>query len=150
MLETNNIRSNFSDKRNLFLINKGFTLIEMLLVIAIVGILAGAVYAMIGNSDDAHIKSALSTAKSIMPYAQECRFDNKDLTSAVPGNPICNGSVTNWPEIGTDRCEYVNLNPAADAWRLDCPRLNDTTKYIICSVTSTVGGIAEPGNCVVN
>ncbi len=47
---------------------------EMLLVIAIIGILAGSVFAMIGNSDDANTKSALSTAKSIMPYAQECAF----------------------------------------------------------------------------
>jgi prepilin-type N-terminal cleavage/methylation domain-containing protein len=134
-------------KKEFLTYNKAFTLVEMLLVIAIVGILAGAVFAMIGNSDDAHIKSALSTAKSIMPYAQECLFDTTDLEQATPGDPICSGSVTDWPEIGTDRCEYAP-NPDVDAWRFICPLLNDSSKYIICSVASTTGG-AEPGNCVV-
>jgi prepilin-type N-terminal cleavage/methylation domain-containing protein len=126
--------------------NRGFTLAEMLLVLAIVGILAGAVFAMIGNSDDAHIKSALSTAKSIMPYAQECRFDTIPLEDASPGDPICSGSVTNWPEIGTDRCVYTS-NPDVDAWQLYCDGLNDP-KHIICSVTYDTAP-AEPGNCVV-
>ncbi len=101
---------------------RGFTLIEMLLVVAIIGILAGAVYAMIGNSDNANTKSALSTAKSIMPYAQECMFKGSDLGSPsnnhTGGGSLCPDSETTWPGIGPTLCDYGTIT--ADTWVIDC------------------------------
>ena len=118
---------------------KGFTLIEMLLVIAIIGILAGAVYAMIGDSSDAKTKSALSTAKSIMPYAQECLFKGNDLeTNPTIGGPICIDSETNWPSIGPTECTYDT--GSATTWIIQCA----------LSAAVSIDCDAQDGECVVN
>ena len=108
----------------MFFDKRGFTLIEMLLVIAIIRILAGAVYAMIGNSSDAKTKSALSTMKSIMPYAQECQFKEDDLNAPDDnhsgGGAICPDSETNWPAIGPDECDYDPTSFTAEKWVMRC------------------------------
>jgi len=118
---------------------KGFTLVEMLLVLAIVGILAGAVFAMIGNSDDANTKSALSTAKSVMPYAQECMFKGNNLSSPSNnhsgGGVLCAGSETEWPGLGPDDCSYGTIS--STSWEVDCA----------FSPTVTISCDAQDGEC---
>jgi len=123
--------------KTMFVGKKGFTLIEMLLVVAIIGILAGAVYVMIGDSSDAKTKSAISTMKSIMPYAQECQFKGNDLsTSPVPGNSICLNSETNWPEFGTSLTECGYSTGTANTWVAECAFKTPTT--ITCDARSGV------------
>jgi len=121
----------------------GFTLIEMLLVIAIIGILSGAVFAMIGNSSDAKTKSALSTAKSIMPYAQECFFKGENLNSPVSnhngGGVLCTDSETDWPGLGPDECDFGSIGN--DTWQVDCA-FSSGAVNIACD--------AQDGECVVN
>lgn len=130
-------------KKNFFEKIKGFTLIEMLLVIAIIGILAGAVFAMIGNSDDAKTKSALSTAKSIVPYAQECLFKGNDLNSPnnaqSGGGDICNDSQTVWPGISVTECSY-DIPVGSSTWVIDCSGFN---------VPTTISCDAQDGECIV-
>jgi type IV pilus assembly protein PilA len=122
---------------------RGFTLVEMLLVIAIIGILAGAVYAMIGNSDDANTKSALSTAKSIMPYAQECVFKGENLGSPTDnhtgGGDLCSGSETTWPGVAPVDCSYSTNNPTD--WIVTCTFSATDIVTVTCST--------QTGDCIV-
>lgn len=127
-------------KKNIF---RGFTLIELLLVIAIIGILSGATFAMIGNSSDAKTKSALSTAKSITPYAQECLFKGENLNSPTNnhtgGGLLCANSKTDWPSLGPDECDYGSIG--SDTWEVDCA-FSSGAVSIDCG--------AQDGECIVN
>ncbi len=101
-------------KKNITKIIKGFTLIEMLLVIAIIGILAAVVFAMIGNSDNSKRKAALSTARSVLTYVQECYFNKNTLNAPTDddnkgtdsGDIICDDTITEWPELSVEECSY--------------------------------------------
>lgn len=116
------------------------------MVVVIIGILAGVVYAMIGNSDNSRRKAVLTTAKSIMPYAQECDFKGNDLVgptnSHTGGGELCNGSVTNWPAIGDDNCDYVNGD--ADTYGIYCSDM-ENQKYVCCETRQ--GSCTESNSC---
>ncbi|MCK5081141.1 MAG: type II secretion system protein [Candidatus Moranbacteria bacterium] len=119
---------------------KGFTLVEMLLVMAIIGILAGVIFNTADGRKNARIKSALSTAKSIEPYAQECSFKGESLQSSpVVGQPICPNSATNWPAMGVSDCNYAP--GSATTWVIRCDIDGDIT-IITCD--------AQSGDCVVS
>jgi len=125
---------------------KGFTLIEILLVLVIIGILAAAVFAMIGNSDNAKMKATMTTAKSILTYAQECQFKGCSLTAPNPANGsgegdyICKDAAgaacttTEWPELSVEGCVYNVVTGDADgAYEVDCSAAGITDKKIECS-----------------
>jgi prepilin-type N-terminal cleavage/methylation domain-containing protein len=101
---------------------QGFTLIEMLLVVAIIGILASAVYVMIGDSSDAKTKAVLSTVKSTMPYAQECYFKGNVLNavddSQAGGGLLCSGAEVEWPGIDPTECQYDTIG--SYQWSVEC------------------------------
>jgi len=114
-----------SDKR-------GFTLIEILLVLVIIGILAATVFAMIGNSDNAKLKATLSTAKSVLTYTQECSFKGNTLIEPIDthngGDPICSDSDSNWPELSVSDCDYSVTGDYT--YEVNCTSISD--KYIGC------------------
>ncbi len=118
---------------------KGFTLVELLTVIAIIGILAGVLFISLGKQRErARTASAMTTVKSIMPYAQECLFKGESLT-AMPvtvGAAICLNSKTNWPDIGPIECSYIN--GTSTTWKVECDFVTPLT--IICD--------AETGECI--
>jgi type II secretory pathway pseudopilin PulG len=115
-------------------------LIEILLVIAIIGILAAAVFAMIGNSDNAKMKATLSTAKSILTYAQECQFKGCVLIAPTPadgsgeGDRICGScTTTEWPELSVEGCKYQVTDAVNGGYEVDCSGAEITDKKIECS-----------------
>ncbi len=85
---------------------KGFTLVELLIVIAIIGILAGIVIVSMGNVRDRARKSSLqSTLSSITTIAALCVNDGGNIldpAAANGGGDICDDtSITNetWPDL---------------------------------------------------
>jgi prepilin-type N-terminal cleavage/methylation domain-containing protein len=81
---------------------KGFTLVEMLVVIAIIGLLATVVMVALGpQRKNARIAAAQSSMRNMFTAMQLCANDGINLNTPVtsPVTKICasgDGSLTNW------------------------------------------------------
>ena len=147
--------------------NKAFTLIELMVAMAIIGILAGVVLvSMSGYAKRARETAALQTAASVMPAAIKCALESKTMStppSSDGGGPICAGSSFTWPILNTSSTKgWVWVEASGDSsnpngyWYVLCgPNSNCDAgqQYIGCSVTDNAndwpGGIViQPGTCV--
>ncbi len=118
---------------------KGFTLIEMLLVIAIIGILAGTILVGVsGQREKARSATALESLNSVLPYAIECYIKGTNMTSpTAPGGAILCGGI-DYPVLETG-CAYVVADPdTTNDIKVKCGSIN-----ITCSISGS-------GNCIVN
>ena len=90
---------------------KSFTLIELLLVMAIVGILAGTILVGVsGQREKARAARAFETMNSVLPYAIECYIQGTDMTApTTAGGGVLCGPIT-YPNLG-DECEYYTDDP---------------------------------------
>lgn len=91
--------------------SKGFTLIELLLVIAIIGILAAAVFVGIGKQRErARLSSTMQTVRSILPYMIECYVQDSEVKSPANnsngGGKVCDKSSITWPKLPKE-CKYT-------------------------------------------
>lgn len=131
-------------------IKNGFTLIEILLVIVIIGIIGGIIFVALGNQRNrARFTSARATASSLIPMIQECLFNQEPLRGytndratgysglGTMNDKICNGSITQWPELAVEECGYNIVSQYS--FSVNCGSS-------IGSVTCDAG----TGQCVVN
>lgn len=95
-------------QEKMLLIKKGFTLVELLTVIAIIGILSSIVLvSSSGSRDKAKRASALTTASSALPEIVTCQDDNGTISAysgvGGAGAVICvaTGHTTTWGSLGT-------------------------------------------------
>jgi len=79
---------------------KGFTLVELLLVIAIIGILASILMVGMGAwRKKTKAVSVMETNRSALGYAIECYLRDKELSQPGSDKNICSGSSIKWPAL---------------------------------------------------
>ncbi|PIE00112.1 MAG: hypothetical protein CSA81_14075 [Acidobacteria bacterium] len=125
---------------NIFSGNKnkaGFTLVELLLVIAIIGILASVIFLNMGSMRQrAKAVAALENQKGVMGIAVDCYLHNKNITppgsGSLGGGSICEDGTTPWPEIDRS-CQYAG--GTVNGWTVDCSE----GRYVI-NCDATTGG----------
>ena len=134
--------------------NKAFTLVEMLLVIAIIGILSAVVFVMFVDSSDARRSAVMSTAKSSLSFIQVCKFKGWDLndpssygdaTGGAENDYICSStgsenSLEEWPEISIQGCEYEGFSAGSWDYKIGCDGGANFTDpdHVKCSATNGV------------
>jgi type IV pilus assembly protein PilA len=137
--------------------SKGFTLVELLVVIAIIGILAAVVMVSLSSqSNRARRSTALQTIKSVMPEIAACLTQGGAINTAAPtststgGGNICSVTtytMATWPSLNptggtnTNYCTYGTImagtgaSASTDTITLVCTNLQGMTN-IICTYSS--------------
>ncbi len=118
------ITSYLLKRKNMLWKNKsGFTLIEILLVIAVIGILSSVILVGIGGvRKKARTSAALKTAESATAELAYCYLNDKDINqwdnSRSGGRNICEGAGK-WPPL-IHRCRYDSFNATNHEFLIKC------------------------------
>jgi prepilin-type N-terminal cleavage/methylation domain-containing protein len=139
------------NKKSKVLMKNGFTLIEMLITITIVGILAAvAIASMYTSRAKSNYASFKTTVASIKPQALFCVNSSKSLNTPVTPNvtEICNlttGADAVWPNLPTACTDAgysgITSNPAIGTFSFTATCVTGS-----CAMTCTNNG-CTPSNC---
>ncbi|KKQ52206.1 MAG: Type iv secretion system prepilin [Parcubacteria group bacterium GW2011_GWD2_38_11] len=125
------------NKENKITFQKAFTLIELLIVIAIIGILSSVVLVSSRSGvDKAKTASAITTMSSLLPELVTCADDNgKAIRAAVPTGNSTTGTYVCCISTSSDAC--VPNTPAAGHF-VRWPDINTKTGYTYQAPTNTL------------
>lgn len=121
---------------------RGFTLVELLLVIAIIGILAAAViFGLAGQRKRANFSNVVKSATAVNSYVADCYMRGQvlaDPTSANSGGGvICSGAGAEWPIA---RMAATNYSADADCQYYSIVNTaNNQAFSIVCDTDNTSG-----------
>jgi prepilin-type N-terminal cleavage/methylation domain-containing protein len=125
--------------------NSSFTLVELMVVIAIIGILAGVVLvSMSSYGKKARASRALSQASSVIPSMISCAGNGG--TPAFSGN-ICSLSASygTWPTFPTGYSVAASNWTSSSNWYF---RVDGESQYICCnSKMNGCGQVANAAAC---
>ena len=124
--------------------NSGFTLIELMTVIAIIGILASAIMISLGvQKKRATVNKVLTELSGVMENIYLCKSDdgtvNAPDTSTNGGNDICDisGNYGKWPNIGDDEFSYpTGISFSTSTWYYSAIPSDSSMETICCNSTS--------------
>jgi prepilin-type N-terminal cleavage/methylation domain-containing protein len=143
---------------------KGFTLIELMLVIAIIGVMAaGLLYGLNTYRTSAKFNNVVKLAStSIIPHASHCMLTKNALsnpagvapnyTGAGTTDPFCGGSTGDWPDVSTAEsglvCNYTTV--AAPTFRITCDTAGGGVSTAAGSGDAYIECNANSGQCTTN
>lgn len=119
------------------LIKKAFTLIELLIIVAIIALLASAILVMVGQSRrNARLNSAKTALKSTLPAIIACKDGNGNVNNPVAGDAICSTNVglnnAKWPILSYGYNYVAGGNYSVNC-KFDISTNNDTaTNLMTC------------------
>ena len=131
--------------------NKGFTLVELLLVIAIIGILAAVLFVSLGKQRErARLTTFKENLRGMVSAATACRDAGGTIQTTVAGN-ICSdanlglGVVTAMKQCNGNGANITltNTNPGADNWTINATCVGTSTN---CISTCDINGCVFPSN----
>ncbi len=140
---------------------KGFTLVELLVVVAIIGILAVIVIIALSSSKDkANTAAAKQTASSVVRHLEIASLDGGGVAaptnSSTGGGPICDScsSTATWPSIAKTGYVYnvtadPNISDGSYSFTLtktDKPTVTITLNGGVGSITETAAVTAPTFN----
>lgn len=112
---------------------KGFTMVEVLSVMVILGIIGMVIFVKIGDERErVRVTGMKETAQSALSLAQECYFRNGWVDTPVANEKICEAVKQVWPELEDENCQYYGNG--AKEFGIEC---SSYERKVVC----TVGGI---------